>query len=331
MMGQRDVAAVEKRPMSADQARACVDAIKERVDDIRDLALDLYERQGWKALGYPSWRECVKTEFEQHQSYLYRQLQAALIEREITNPGEIGNMGSISPIGEKPARIPEGQLRPLAAIPEGQRKEAWEEAKTTAPNGKVTGKHVEDVVNKRTGNPEKSAKPEADPDGHGKTLVNGVPSEDPPEIARARANGRIAADAVVEITEPEPTGDEAAEAPRASDESGLDDEAWLASLPLRPKLSGSARKWFEVDALFYRAMEPARRSFKHHADVALKAARGRGGNGEYAYRVSSFFRLDHPRHWNPCPRPEDGGCGGSGTVGLIGQCPKCHGRGYWIK
>jgi hypothetical protein len=88
------------------------------------LFFDLYEREGWSALGYQSWRECVVAEFKQGQAYLYRQLKAAQTEK------------VISPKGEN--SIPEKQLRPLTKLkgdPEAQR-EAWQKAVETAPDGK---------------------------------------------------------------------------------------------------------------------------------------------------------------------------------------------------
>ena len=63
--------------MTKDEARECVNAIIRCLNDARELVLDLYEREGWRALGYASWRECVTAEFPQYsQSYLYRQLEA---------------------------------------------------------------------------------------------------------------------------------------------------------------------------------------------------------------------------------------------------------------
>lgn len=63
------------------------------------------------------------------QSYLYRQLEAAKTEK------------VISPIGEK--EIPESVLRPLTSLPPDQQREVFQKAVETAPEGKVTAKHVE--------------------------------------------------------------------------------------------------------------------------------------------------------------------------------------------
>jgi len=134
--------AIEIRPMIYKEAREVVDKINANMNNVRYLVLDLYEREGWSALGYGSWRECVTAEFKNSQAYLYRQLEAAQAEK------------VISPIGEN--EIPESQLRPLTKLrdnPEQQR-EAWQKAVETAPDGKITAAHVSKVVREMT-EPEK--------------------------------------------------------------------------------------------------------------------------------------------------------------------------------
>jgi len=44
------------------EARECVDKINANLTNIRQLLLTLYERQGWDALGYRNWQECIKKE-----------------------------------------------------------------------------------------------------------------------------------------------------------------------------------------------------------------------------------------------------------------------------
>ena len=123
------------RLMIYSEAKECVNQINANMTNIRSLVLDLYERKGWDALGYESWRECVVKEFKQSQAYLYRQLEAAQTEK------------VISPIGEK-VEIPESQLRPLVTLRNdpGKQREAWQKAVETAPEGKVTAAHVARVV-----------------------------------------------------------------------------------------------------------------------------------------------------------------------------------------
>jgi phage N-6-adenine-methyltransferase len=120
--------------MTATEARYCIDEIKGHVGKARAMLLDLYERGGWRALGYENWHTCVAAEFGQGQSYLYYQLQAAKIER------------NISTVVENEESIPERHLRPLAQLQPAQQAEAWQRAVETAPEGKVTAAHVQAVV-----------------------------------------------------------------------------------------------------------------------------------------------------------------------------------------
>jgi hypothetical protein len=118
--------------MDATQAKAACTAIRHSLEDARARLLDLHDRKGWKALGYPSWRECAKAEFGLAQSQLYRLLDAARVEREI------------SPIGEK-SSLPESHLRELAKAPEGRRAEALRIAHQ-ATGAKPTAKDVARAV-----------------------------------------------------------------------------------------------------------------------------------------------------------------------------------------
>jgi hypothetical protein len=68
--------------MTQQEARACVGEIHQRFRSARRLLLQLHDRRGWEALGYQSWRECAEEEFPEHaSSYLYRELQAAQVDR----------------------------------------------------------------------------------------------------------------------------------------------------------------------------------------------------------------------------------------------------------
>ena len=124
--------ALAKKMMIYTEAKECVNQINANMTNIRGLVLDLYERKGWDALGYGSWRECVVKEFGQGENYLYKQLAAAQAERNLCTT----------------VQIPERQIRPLTRLnddPEKQRV-AWQKAVETAPEGKVTAAHVRKVV-----------------------------------------------------------------------------------------------------------------------------------------------------------------------------------------
>ncbi len=54
------------RLMNITEARECVRKINFALTDTRALVLDLYEREGWSALGYKSWNECVSNPSQFH-------------------------------------------------------------------------------------------------------------------------------------------------------------------------------------------------------------------------------------------------------------------------
>ena len=123
--------------MGEGEAREKTERIKHSLADARQLLLEMYERKGWEALGYASWREYGQAEFGYSESYVYRLLEAAKTERQISPRGEI--------------QLPEKHLRPLTRLEPEQQRKAWREAVETAPDGKVTGAHVERVVARMTG------------------------------------------------------------------------------------------------------------------------------------------------------------------------------------
>lgn len=118
--------------MTAEEARTCIADIHTLEKTRRARLLELYERRGWAALGYASWRECASTEFDQSENYLYRELEAAKVESRILPMGKIGT-------------IPERQLRPLTALTPMEQPIAWQEANDRS-EGKPTSRVVEEVV-----------------------------------------------------------------------------------------------------------------------------------------------------------------------------------------
>lgn len=175
---------------------------------------------------------------------------------------------------------------------------------------------------------------------NGKARVNGVEAPDPPDVAALRKAGAIPKDVVVEIDEPEPEPipDEPEDSPDLESEGEVHpseptDDEWLESLPLSSVLTGSTLRVFRRDALLYRRMEQARKTYQHHFRRESKAlARKNHGVlvGEYEQRMGRWLRLEHPKDWKRCPPPEHGGCDGNGGVEFISECPKCHRRGYLV-
>ena len=106
--------------MTAAEAEQVCGRIDRSLSEARALLLELHDREGWKALGFESWRECVVARFAQHQSYLYRQLQAGQLEQDLDLP--IGT-------------LPESHARELAKVPAEKRSEVLE---AVSPNGEKT-------------------------------------------------------------------------------------------------------------------------------------------------------------------------------------------------
>lgn len=138
--------------MSKADAQQCVKQIREHAENIREAALRLHEERGWAALGYDSWRECIKAEFGKGQSQVYRLLENAKVVRAIKN----SPIGENSPMGEKVVPAKESQTRELSALPESEQPAAWSEAVESADGKQPTAKQVKEVVEKR-------AKPEPGP------------------------------------------------------------------------------------------------------------------------------------------------------------------------
>ncbi|MGD1908193.1 MAG: hypothetical protein ACFB0C_19690 [Leptolyngbyaceae cyanobacterium] len=91
------------------EAEQLIDQIKDCFRTAREKILLLYEGEGWVALGYKSWRDCVCQEFRQSESYLYQQLTAAQIAQRF------------KPFVPNADEIPESHLREVARLkPEQQ-------------------------------------------------------------------------------------------------------------------------------------------------------------------------------------------------------------------
>jgi hypothetical protein len=225
----------------------------------------------------------------------------------------------IEDLGPVSVKLPETerQARPLAKLPREERKAAWKEAVETAPEGKVTTKHVEKVA-------AKAIPPKPRPAPKPAPVVPEPPSE-PADIAAQRAAGIIPEGVAVLVEEPAPISHQDVDEPDDVMAEQSDAE-YLAECPIRGKLSDYCRKIFDRDALLFRSLTPHRLKFHHHAKRALNADRRQGRTGMYHSYVSGFLRKQHPRHWLLC-----GDCKGSGQVVLVGECPNCHGMGYKVR
>lgn len=92
---ERDVEPVEPgtqdvvvRLMDKAEAEACVEDIRRGLDNVFARFAELYDREGWRALGYTSWRACIEEEFGYKKSHAYRMLAAARIDLALSALGE---------------------------------------------------------------------------------------------------------------------------------------------------------------------------------------------------------------------------------------------------
>jgi len=137
-IAQSQTVAVEiLRPLSPKEARYVCDQIKYNERSNRQLLLVLWEGEGWRALGYKSWRECVAEEFQQSQRHCYQLLAAAQVGR------------NLCAIAQNPDDIPESHLRPLAKLEPELQVQAYQEALAeVGENRRLTGDKVKKVVNR---------------------------------------------------------------------------------------------------------------------------------------------------------------------------------------
>lgn len=124
--------------MSADEARACVDRIRAGMEDVRAAVLDLYDREGWRSLGYDSWRHCIAVEFSMSVSRAYQLLDAARVDQMLSTDVES-------------APIPEAHARELARLKDDPAavREVWSELQESSE--RITAGTTERAVDKRLG------------------------------------------------------------------------------------------------------------------------------------------------------------------------------------
>ena len=205
----------------------------------------------------------------------------------------------------------------LAPLPPDQQGPAFDAAIERYGDAPSTGQ-VQAIVSEQTGKPT------------GKSRVNGQVVDDPPDIAEKRASGKIPANAVPDIEEPdEPTTlDAVAEeiAERRAIQDDISDQDWLARLPLSSVLADVPLRTFQAEAIAYRHLEPKIKQFGK--EVATEFNRTRR-EGPLQSKLRWGLKVDPPSRWVRCAAKDQGGCGGIGTVSF-GECPECRGKGYRI-
>lgn len=138
-MGQTDsgVAAVlAVHVLGPAVARRLTDEVKADVGLLREKLLRLYEGRAFKALGYESWKAYWEAEFDSHWVTGYRQLEAAKVDRAVS---ELAN----GPVPESHARA----AGPLVDDPEALRGVYAE----VVAEGKPTAARIAEKVDARVG------------------------------------------------------------------------------------------------------------------------------------------------------------------------------------
>lgn len=69
--------------MSLDEAQATVDQINSHAAQIGKLLLNLRDREGWRALGYESWTQCLEREFSFSRKHLYELMRATPVQERV--------------------------------------------------------------------------------------------------------------------------------------------------------------------------------------------------------------------------------------------------------
>ena len=283
----------------------------------------------------PSQRAALAVEVKRRLGGEYREAQTAALKRGDEPGSRLGNRaqtggGAREEAAEAlnvSARYVSDAERIAEASPEAF--EAVKRGEKTIPEAK------RDLgLAKPKAKPEPSPGPEPEkPKPSGRTVVNGVEAADA-DVERERAAGRIPDGVEVLVEDPgEDAGDvvEAAREDRIEAAAKLDelpDAEWLATLPLDGVLKGASLAKFRQDALYYRTFEPMRRSLLNFHGKAAKARYKGSFRGVVGYAVERVLKVEHPSRWKPCPPTDKEGCGGTGSIPLVGECVKCRGRGY---
>lgn len=119
-------------PLSSNEARRLVSRINNQSADVRTLVLQMHDGQGWKALGYQSWKACVEGEFVFGRQYAYRLLEAAQVEQRV------------SPVGD--TKLRETHVRELAVAPLTRQADVYAAAVKSAPPTGLTAEHIRSTV-----------------------------------------------------------------------------------------------------------------------------------------------------------------------------------------
>jgi hypothetical protein len=128
--------------MSAAEAQSAVSEINANISQAdglytgtRKLLLDLQEREGWRALGYGSFRDCLAECCPRiEQAYAYRLADAARVDRNVSVSTRVETF------------LPEKHAYELRHVPDKRQGEVYTAAVKAAEGGEVTARVIREAV-----------------------------------------------------------------------------------------------------------------------------------------------------------------------------------------
>ena len=96
--------------MTRVEARACVDRIKGHCEGLAAALAELHDREGWRALGYETWRDCIYQEFNLSKQRAHQLLNLHTVAQMLASTNQPGSTLV------DPPRLPETHARELARL-----------------------------------------------------------------------------------------------------------------------------------------------------------------------------------------------------------------------
>lgn len=91
--------------MTPDEARAAVMQINAHAAEMGRLLLDLRTREGWRALGYATWTDCLTREFAFSRKHLYELMRAAPVVERLSPFGYTLNTSQANALSRYPIEL----------------------------------------------------------------------------------------------------------------------------------------------------------------------------------------------------------------------------------
>jgi ParB-like chromosome segregation protein Spo0J len=113
---------------------------------------------------------------------------------------------------------------------------------------------------------------------------------------------------------------------QAMQDDALDNQDWVATLPLFGRLTGRQQDLFRSEAEFWREIQEKIGPLKRAISGRTK---GYKRTGPYTYSMRRAVSIESPSQWMLCPVVEHGGCHGSGMKNGL-KCDVCDGFGFRI-